>query len=188
MSHGHAEKPKTAVPETYGVMAEFATPGELLDAAGRLRAQGYKKIEAYSPFPVHGLDVALGQPGSKVPWIVLGGAITGAAAGFLLQWWTSAVEYPIKIAGKPYFSWPAFVPVTFELGVLFSAFAALLGMLALNRLPQPYHPVFGHSRFKKVTDDGFFLSIEAGDPQFNVERARRDLAGAGGSHIEVLEA
>ena len=188
MSHDDAGKTKAAPPATYGVMAEFATPGELLHAAGRLRAHGYKKLEAYSPFPVHGLDVALGQPGSKVPWIVLGGGLTGAACGFLLQWWTSAVDYPIRIAGKPYFSWPAFVPVTFELGVLFSAFAAILGMLALNRLPQPYHPAFGHSRFRKVTDDGFFLAIEADDPQFSVDRALRDLAGAGGSHIEVLEA
>jgi hypothetical protein len=169
-------------------MGEFSTPRELLHAASRLRAQGYRKIEAFSPFPIHGLDVAIGKTGSMVPWIVLVGGVVGASCGLLLQWWTSAVSYPIRIAGKPYSSWPAFVPVTFELGVLFSAFAAILGMLALNKLPQPYHPTFSHSRFKKVTDDSFFLAIESGDPQFDIERAQRDLAGAGGSHIEVLEA
>ena len=182
-------KPKSAQPSApYGVMAEFTTPAALLRAAGRLRARGYRNIEAYSPFPIHGLDTALGHGGSKVPWIVLCGAVVGASSGLLLQWWTSAVAYPIRVGGKPYFSVPAFVPITFELGVLFSAFAALLGMLALNRLPQPYHPVFNHSHFRRVTDDRFFLAVESGDPMFNVERAERDLADAGGIHIEVLQA
>jgi len=181
-------KPRPAPEAPYGVMAEFATPAELLRAAGRLRARGYRNIEAYSPFPIHGLDAALGHGGSKVPWIVLGGAIIGASSGLLLQWWTSAVDYPIKVGGKPYFSIPAFVPITFELGVLFSAFAALLGMLALNQLPQPYHPVFKHSQFHRVTDDRFFLAVESEDPMFNVERAERDLGDAGGQHIEVLQA
>ena len=185
----HETKPSVpAGPRLYGVMGEFTTPRDLLHAAGRLRARGYKKLEAYSPFPIHGLDSALGHGGSKVPWIVLAGAAFGASAGLLLQWWTSAVDYPLRVAGKPFFSLPAFVPITFELGVLFSAFAALLGMLALNRLPQPYHPVFTHSRFHRVTDDRFFLAVESEDPLFNVERAERDLADAGGIHVEVLKA
>jgi len=187
MSEKPAARP-SASPPPYGVMAEFATPAELLRAAGRLRARGYTKIEAYSPFPIHGLDTALGHGGSKVPWIVLCGAVVGASSGLALQWWTSAVSYPIRVGGKPFFSVPAFVPITFELGVLFSAFAALLGMLALNRLPQPYHPVFNHSRFHRVTDDRFFLAVEAGDPMFNVERAEHDLSDAGGLNIEVLQA
>ena len=186
MSDKPKARPTPAAP--YGVMAEFTTPAELLRAAGRLRARGYKNIEAYSPFPIHGLDQALGHGGSKVPWIVLGGAIVGASSGLLLQWWTSAVDYPIKVGGKPYFSIPAFVPITFELGVLFSAFAALLGMLALNKLPQPYHPVFTHSQFRRATDDRFFLAVESADPMFNVERAERDLGDAGGQNIEVLQA
>jgi ActD protein len=187
MSHDRAPAP-AGPPPLYGVMGEFATPRDLLHAAGRLRARGYKKIEAYTPFPIHGLDTALGHSGSKVPWIVLGGAFLGGGGGLWLQWWTSAVSYPIRVGGKPFFSVPAFVPITFELGVLFSAFAAILGMLALNRLPQPYHPVFTHSQFHRATDDRFFLAIEANDPQFNVEKAEHDLADAGGAHIEVLQA
>ena len=174
--------------ELFGVMAEFATPAELLHAAHEIRGQGFTQVEAYSPFPIHGLDIALGHPGSKVPWIVLMGGLAGAGGGLLLQWWTSAVEYPIRIAGKPLFSIPAFVPVTFELGVLFSAFAALLGMLALNGLPKPFDPAFRHSRFDRVTDDRLFMSIEASDPLFDMAGAQKALASVGGTHIEVLEA
>jgi hypothetical protein len=177
-----------AAAEVFGVMAEFAGPRDLLHAAAEVRANGYTRVEAYSPFPIHGLDVVLGHPGSKVPWVVLGGAVIGASSGLLLQWWTSAVEYPIRIAGKPLFSAPAFVPVTFELGVLFAAFAAILGMLALNGLPRPYDPVFTHSRFGRVTDDRFFLAIEARDPMFDAEKVQQVLSAAGGTHVEVLEA
>jgi Alternative complex III, ActD subunit len=183
-----APRPASVPAKPYGVMAEFATPRDILHAAGTLRAQGYSKVEAFTPFPVHGLDVALGHPGSKVPWIVLGGAAFGASFGLWLQWWTSAVNYPIRIDGKPFFSLPAFVPITFELGVLCSAFAALFGMLILNGLPRPFHPVFTHTRFHRATDDRFFLAIEADDPRFDVQRAERDLAGAGGTNVEVLEA
>jgi len=184
----HDAKRTAAAPEIFGVMAEFATPRDLLHAAEKVRAEGYVNVDAYSPFPVHGLDRALGVPGSKVPWIVLAGAITGGIGGLLLQWWTSAVDYPIKIAGKPFFSIPAFVPVTFELTILLSAFAAVFGMLFLNRLPQPYHPVFKHSTFKRASDDRFFLAIEATDPAFDADTARRVLEAAGGAHVEVLEA
>jgi len=181
--------PKPSPPSApYGVMAEFASPADLMRAAERLRSRGYKNIEAYSPFPIHGIDKVLGHAGSKVPWIVLMGAVVGGLSGLALQWWTSAVSYPIRVGGKPYFSIPAFVPITFELRVLFSAFAAILGMLALNKLPQPYHPVFNHSRFRFVSDDKFFLAVESGDPMFNAERAERDLKDAGGLNIEVVPA
>jgi len=168
-------------------MAEFDRPADLMHAADEIREEGYTRMDAYTPFPVHGLDVAMRVPGSKVPWIVLGGAILGATGGLGLQWWTSAIEYPIKIAGKPYLSLPAFVPVTFELAVLLSAFAAVFGMLALNGLPRLYHPVFKHSQFKRASDDRFFLAIEARDPKFNVEDVQRILARVGGANVEVLE-
>jgi hypothetical protein len=185
---GGKEKRSVATPEVYGVMAEFDTPAELMHAVEHLREEGYSRMDAFTPFPVHGLDVAMRLPGSRVPWIVLGGAVFGGLSGLALQVWTSAVNYPIQIGGKPYLSLPAFVPVTFELAVLFSAFAAVFGMLALNRLPQPYHPVFKHSRFRRATNDKFFLAIEAGDPRFDVETIREELARAGGSNVEVLEA
>jgi hypothetical protein len=181
-------KPKPAPkPRIHGVMAEYATPRDVLRAVETVRELGFTRIEAYTPFPIHGIDEAIGHPGSKIPWIVLGGAIAGGTGGLALQWWTSAIDYPIRIAGKPFLSLPAFVPVTFELGVLLSAFAALLGMLALNGLPRPYHPVMRHSTFRRATDDRFFLAIEARDPLFDLEGARRALAAAGGDHVEVLE-
>jgi hypothetical protein len=181
------QKAGAEAPRTFGVMAEFGTPGDLLHAVEAVREEGYTRLDAYSPFPVHGLDVALRVPGSRVPWIVLVGAILGASAGLALQWWTSAIDYPIKIAGKPYLSLPAFVPVTFELAILLSAFAAVFGMLALNGLPRPYHPVFKHSRFHRATNDKFFLAIEAGDPRFDAESARKLLTRVGGTNVEVLE-
>lgn len=178
---------KSADVKLYGVMAEFTSPRDILHAAEAVRERGFTKLEAYTPFPVHGLDNVLGHPGSKMPWVILCGALFGGGGGLALQWWTSAIDYPIKIAGKPYLSLPAFVPVTFELGVLFSAFAAILGMLALNRLPQPYHPVFRHSQFKRATDDRFFLAIEARDPLFDLDGAREALSSAGGLNVETLE-
>jgi len=179
--------PKPEAAKLYGVMAEFTSPRDILRATLAVRERGFSRMEAYTPFPVHGLDNALGHPGSKMPWVVLGGAIFGGCGGLALQWWTSAIDYPIKIAGKPYLSLPAFVPVTFELGVLFSAFAAILGMLALNRLPQPYHPVFRHSHFARATNDRFFLAIEARDPLFDLEGAKDALVQAGGANVETLE-
>lgn len=170
----------------YGMVAEFDSPGALLHAAEATRNAGYKRVDACSPFPIHGIDKALKIPGSKVPWLVLGGAFTGGIGALALQWWTSAIDYPIKIAGKPYLSLPAFVPVIFELTVLLSAFAAVFGMLALNGLPRLYHPAFNHSRFHKVTDDGFFLIIESEDPMFSRSTTRDFMAGLGGTHIEEV--
>jgi hypothetical protein len=186
MSEAKAKAP--AEPAVYGVVAEFTSAYDILHAAHEVRKAGFTRLDANTPFPVHGLDTALGHPGSKIPWIVLAGACFGGGGGLLLQWWTSAVDYPLRIAGKPFFSLPAFVPITFELGVLFSAFAAIGGMLLLNRLPQPYHPVFTHSRADRMTDDAFLLAVEADDPEFDVQKARQALSAAGGQNVEVLQA
>ena len=173
---------------TYGIMAEFRTPGEVLEATQRAYAEGYRKMDVYSPFPIHGIEKALGLPGSKVPWIVLAGGLSGASLGMFLQYWTSAVDYPLIIGGKPFFSYPAFVPVTFECMVLLAAFGAVFGMLALNKLPQFFHPVFRHPTFRRASDDRFFLSIERDDPRYDDGRTRQLLETLGGENIMVLEA
>lgn len=151
----------------YGLMAEFTGPNELLEAARRAYADGYRRMDAYSPVPVEGLAEALGCRRTYVPQIVLAGGLLGCIGGFYLQYWISAIDYPVNVGGRPYNSWPSFIPVTFELTILVAAFAALLGMLALNGLPMPYHPVFNVERFKQATRDRFFLCIEAADPKFD---------------------
>lgn len=174
--------------DIFGVIAEFKTPHDLLEAANKVREAGYKKFDTYSPFPVHGMDAAMGMSDSKLGWIVLLCGATGGSLAILMQWWMSAVDYKTVIGGKPFFSYQAFVPITFELTVLLSAFGAVFGMLALNALPQLHHAVFSYRRFRKATDDGFFLAIEAKDPNFDASRAQRLLEEAGGEHIELLEA
>jgi len=172
----------------FGILAEFKTPASILDAAGRAYAEGFRQFDCHTPFPVHGLDRAMGLAASKVPWLVLGGGLTGGSCGLLLQWWTSAVSYPLIIGGKPLFSYQAFVPVTFELTILLASFGAVFGMFALNRLPMFYHPIFRAPTFHRATDDRFFLSIEAKDPRFDVARTRQFLEAIGGENITVLEA
>lgn len=171
----------------FGILAEFESPAKLYHGCEKIRDAGYKKWDAYSPFPVHGLEKAMGLPASKVPWIVLVCGLTGASGGFLMQWWMSAVSYPLVISGKPLLSWPAFVPVTFELGVLFAAFGAVFGMFALNRLPQPYHPLFQSTNFDRVTDDKFFVAIEALDPQFDPKDTAAFLQSIGAVNIELID-
>lgn len=152
----------------YGIMAEFESPEALRQSAQRAYSQGYRRMDAYSPFPVEGIAEAIGFHHTRLlPLIVLIGGLLGAAGGFYLQYWVSAVDYPLNVGGRPYNSWPAFIPVTFEMGILCAAFAAVLGMLALNGLPMPYHPVFNVERFAHASRDGFFLCIEAADPQFD---------------------
>jgi len=165
-------KPRPAPEAPYGVMAEFATPAELLRAAGRLRARGYRNIEAYSPFPIHDLFEAMHIRDKRVSLLVLLGGLTGMLTGLGLQIWVSAVAYPLNIAGRPYISWPMFIPVTFELTILFAAFAAVFGMFALNGLPMPYHPVFNVPRFALASRNRLFLCIEAKDAKFDLERTR----------------
>lgn len=173
--------------EYFGVLAEFASPAKLYSGCEQIRDAGYKKWDAYTPFPVHGLERAMGIPNSKVPWISLVLGLTGASSGFFMEWWMSAVDYPLIISGKPLLSWPAFVPVTFELGILFAAFGAVFGMLALNRLPQPYHPLFQSKNFERVTDDKFFVAIEAGDPQFDPKATAEFLESLGATNIELVK-
>jgi hypothetical protein len=162
-------------PPIYGIMAEFDTPTELVTAVRKARAAGYRVMDAYSPFPIEELAEALHFHDRRVSMIVLGGGVTGGLVGYLLQYWTSVVEYPLNVGGRPLHSWPSFIPVTFETTVLFAALSAVLGMLALNGLPMPYHPVFNVPRFALASRDQFFLCIEAVDPHFDREITRRFL-------------
>ncbi|NIP18513.1 MAG: DUF3341 domain-containing protein, partial [Xanthomonadales bacterium] len=145
-------------------MAEFHEPDSLLAGVERAREAGYRKMDAYSPFPIEGLAEALGFRRTRIPLVVFLGGLVGCLGGFFLQYWVSAVDYPLNVGGRPLFSWPAFIPVTFELTILVAAFAAVLGMLGLNGLPMPYHPLFHVERFALASRDRFFLCIEADDP------------------------
>lgn len=171
----------------YGLMAEFDTPEELLAAAQRARDAGYRQMDAYTPFPVEGLAEAIGFRRTWLPLIVLIGGIIGCLSGYLLQYWTSVIDYPLNIGGRPLHSWPAFVVVTFELTILFAALSAVLGMLALNGLPMPYHPVFNVPRFAFATRDRFFLCLEATDPQFDREETRRFLERSQPRQVSEVE-
>jgi len=156
----------------YGLMAEFASPEALLVAARRAYAAGFRRMDAYSPFPVDGLAEAIGFHSSRVPLLVLIGGIVGCLGGFFLQYWVSVIDYPINVGGRPSNSWPAFIPVTFEVTILTAALAAFLGVLALNGLPMPYHPVFNVERFELASRNRFFLCIEATDPRFDSKSTR----------------
>src|SRR5467141_1411230 len=151
----------------YGVMAQFDNPSRLVAAARETYAAGYRQINGYSPFPIEELTEAIGFKRTTLPLIVLAGGIIGALGGFFMQYWMEVIDYPINVGGKPFNSWPAFIPITFECTVLCAAIAAVLGMLALNKLPQPYHPVFNAPNFALATRDSFFLVVEANDPQYD---------------------
>jgi hypothetical protein len=165
--------------KVYGTMAEFDSVNALVDAANRTREAGYKKIDAYSPFAVEGLAEAIGFDHDEVPLVVLIGALLGGLGGYLLQYWISVVSYPINVGGKPYHSWPAFIVVTFEMTILFGGIFAVFGMLALNGLPMPYHPVFNVPRFAFATKDRFFLIVFSSDPKYNPTEVRRFLDSLG---------
>jgi hypothetical protein len=155
------------VPPLYGVMAEFESPADLVAAARRVYAAGYRRINGYSPYPIEELSEAIGFTRTSLPLIVFIGGLLGGLGGFFMQYWIEVINYPINVGGKPYNSWPAFIPITFETTVLSAAFAAVLGMLVLNKLPQPYHPVFNVPNFALATRDRFFLAVEANDPKFH---------------------
>jgi hypothetical protein len=159
----------------YGIMAEFDDPESLLAAALRARSEGYSEMDAYSPMPVEGLADAIGFSSNWVQRLVFVGGLCGAIGGFTLCWWITVVAYPHNVAGRPLNSWPAYVPITFELMVLIACITAVVGMLAMNGLPQPYHPVFNVEEFARASRDKFFLCIEASDPNFDLERTRRFL-------------
>lgn len=161
----------------YGLMAEFDNPAELVAAADRTREAGYKKIDAYSPFPVEGLAEAIGFHRDYVPLVTLIGGLIGGSGGFLMQYWMSAISYPTNIGGRPLNSWPAFIVITFEMTILFGAISAVLGMLALNGLPMPYHPVFNVPRFAFASKDRFFLIVFASDKKYEAEGTRKFLEG-----------
>jgi hypothetical protein len=171
----------------WGVLAEFDSPAALTRAASAVREAGYTRWDCYSPFPVHGLDRAMGLRDTRLPWVVLGGGIAGFGLAILMQWWMNAVDYRFVISGKPFFGLPAAIPIAFELTVLLSAITAFLCMFAFNRLPQLYHPTFQSERFRRVTNDRFFLAVEAADPRFDVGEAEALLRRAGGIHVEWLE-
>jgi hypothetical protein len=171
----------------YGILAEFATPAELYHACERVRDAGFTRWDAHSPFPMHGLSNAMGLRRSTLPWIVLVMALTGAALGFILQWWVHTSAYPLVISGKPFFTWPAFIPVTFEVSVLFGALGAVFGMLGLNRLPMHHHPLFQSKVFGRASDDAFFISVESWDPRFDPAGTATLLKSLGARSVELLE-
>ena len=174
--------------DIYGVVAEFEKPEDLVRAGHAVHHEyGFKRIDALTPFPIHGIDDAIGVPYSKLGYIVCAGGAFGLLNAILMVWYTSAVDYPLVIGGKPLFAWEFSIPPMFELTVLFSAFAAVFGMFALNKLPQFYHPVFNYSRVGRATDDRFLLVVDAGDPQFDIERTPELLRSLGASQVEVVE-
>ena len=172
----------------YGLMAEFNDVTTLVAAAERTTAEGYKKVDAFTPFPVHELFHALDAEDKRLPLLVLLGGIFGAFAGFGLCYWVSAIAYPLNIGGRPFNSWPAFIPVTFEVTILVAAFTCVFGMLALNGLPMPYHPVFNVPRFAtQASQNGFFLAVEAADPKFDRVKTRALLQDLGAKEINEIE-
>lgn len=171
---------------TFGVLAEFPTPAALFHACEAVRDGGFTRWDTHTPFPVHGLEGAMGLRTSRLPWIVVAMALGGAAAGMGLQGWVSTTAYPLIVSGKPFFSWQAFIPVTFELAVLGGALGAVFGMFAINQLPTLYHPLFSSARFEKASDDGFFLSIESWDPKFDAQATPELLRQLGATHVELV--
>jgi hypothetical protein len=173
-------------PAIHGLMAEFDDPSALVLAARRAHHEGYRRMDGYSPFPIEELHEALGLRHTRLPLIVLIGGLIGCIGGYSLQYWVSAMAFPLNVGGKPYHSWPAFIPVTFECTILAAALSAVLGMLALNGLPMPYHPVFNVPRFALASRNRFFLCIEASDPRFDLEATRRFLETLGPLEVSTV--
>lgn len=175
--------PKSDPSPIFGVMAQFDDVTSLMRAARQVRQAGYTRTDAFTPYPVHGLDDELGVKKTVLPKLVLGAGIIGGLTGFGMQYFAWVIHYPLNIGGKPLNSWPAFIPITFEVTVLFAALTAVVGMLALNGLPQPYHPVFHARNFERASEDLFFLCIESDDPKFDADEARRFLSSVGAVEV-----
>jgi hypothetical protein len=177
----------SAGPRLWGLLAEFDSPDDLVHAAARIRDAGYTKWDAHTPFPVHGLDGAMGIRPTRLPYLVLAAGITGGVSGLLMQWWMNAIDYPIIISGKPFNSLPADIPVTFELTVLLASLTSFLGMLIANALPRFHHPLLANGRFRRVTTDAFVLAIEAADPRFDLVKTEQQLVGLRATHVSMIE-
>jgi len=168
-------------------LAQYDTSAKVLHAAERVRKAGYTKFDTHTPFPVHGMDAAMGLPDSRVGWIVFFSGLTGVSGAYLMMWWMGGVDYPLVVGGKPGFTLPSSVPIMFELMVLLSAFGALFGMLHLNKLPRHHHPVFESETFRSASDDKFFISIEAEDPKFDLAETKSVLEGTHPATLELVE-
>lgn len=178
---------KKKEPGIYGVLAEFDNPTEIVAAAHRAYEEGYRKMDAYTPYPIEELSEAIGFHKNSIALVVLIGGIIGGLSGLGLQIFTSAIDYPLNVGGRPLISWPSFVPVTFEMTILLASFGAVLGMLALNGLPMPYHPVFNVPRFELASRTHFFLCIESNDPKFDRERTSEFLRSLGAHEVSDVE-
>lgn len=177
----------TKATQPYGILAEYESAHAIYEACEKVRDAGYSKWDACTPFPVHGLDKAMGLKRSVLPWMVLPAGISGGVLITILMVWVSAYNYPLNIGGKPTWSLPAFVPPAFEMTILFSAITAVFGMFFLNRLPTWHHPLFNSKRFERVTDDRFFIVIETQDPKFEMAQTQKLLKETGAVNLEILE-
>jgi len=178
---------RKVLPPTYGLMAEFDNPTDVVRAAHRVYDEGYRRIDAYSPYPIEALSEAVGVHATRMPLLVLMGGIVGGLAGYLLQYYTLVLDYPLNVGGKPFHSWPAFIPITFECVILGASLTAVFGMLALNNLPEPYHPVFNAPNFALASRDRFFLLVESADPKFDRERTAEFLRSLGPREVTDVE-
>lgn len=182
------EEPKVSLSQKpFALVGWFSTPKDLYHACEGLRDAGYKDFDAHTPFPVHGLEHAMGLKPSRLPWIVLACGLTGASSALLMQIWMTVIDYPLNIGGKPFLTLPSYVPITFELTILFSAFGTFFGMWGLNRLPRFFHPVMQHPTFHRASDDRFFLSVEATDPNYDSARTRELLEKLGAKELSEVE-
>lgn len=173
----------------FGLLAKFDNQEDLVAAARRAYDAGYRKFDAYTPYPVEGLSEAMHLKGSILPYIILAGGVVGGLTGFLMQTFATVIDYPLNIGGRPLFSWPSYIPITFEMTILFAAIAGVLGLFVVTRFPQPYHPVFNSEDFNAhASQDGFYLGIEASDPGFNLEQTRSFLQSLGSVLITEIEA